>query len=53
MSDDAMFKRRTDPEEAINTVNANLFVKCYFLNALELWMKLVALAGRPKAIPCN
>ena len=53
MSNDAMFKRRTDPEEAINKLNTNLFVKCYVLNALELWMELVAYAVRRKPMPCN
>ena len=39
VSYEAVFERRTDPEDATNKVNANLFVKYDSLNALEHWMK--------------
>ena len=32
-------RKKTDVEETNNKVNANLFVKKDFLNALELWIK--------------
>ena len=39
VSNEAVLERRTDVEDANNKVNANLFVKKDFLNALGLWMK--------------